>query len=238
MGSVRLPGKVMAPVLGRPLLQLILERLERSARIADIVVATTQETGDEAIVRLCESLGVACYRGSSHDVRKRVLEAAVHVRADVIVQIGADQPFPDWNLNDQLVDIFAAGEHDFVSNALDLTYPLGIVAQVYATATLAETEKASRDEPDREGTSDYMWQHPEKYSIFNLKAPPELTAPHLRLTVDHSEDLDLATRIYESLYCDKPDFTTLDIIRLLQERPEWTAINGHLVHDNRIRWSK
>jgi len=136
------------------------------------------------------------------------------------------------------VNLFLEGRGDYVSNALELTYPLGIVAQVYSTATLAETEALTRQEPGREGTSDYIWQHPERYRLYNHPAPPHLRCPHLRLTVDYPEDLELVRRIYGALYPGNPAFSTGDLVELLRQRPEWAQINGHLVHTNRITWVK
>jgi spore coat polysaccharide biosynthesis protein SpsF len=236
MGSSRCPGKVLAEVVGKPLLELIVERLRRSARIDEVVIATSVEPQDAAIKTLAEQLRVPCYRGSEDDVRLRVLEAVRSVDGELIVQIGADQPFPDWELNDCLVDIYLEGQYDYVANALSLSYPLGVVAQIYSEHTLAETEALTRDRSDRDGTSDYIWQHPERYRLFNLQAPPELTAPDVRLTVDYPEDLQLVKLIYEALYPQNPLFTVRQILELLEHKPQWRQINGHLVHDNRIEW--
>ena len=236
MGSTRRPGKVLAEVVGKPLLELIIERLARSRRIDEIVVATSVEERDEAIEALAGILGGPCYRGSEEDVRLRVLEAVRSVGGELIVQIGGDQPFPDWELNDELVTIYLGGGYDYVANALAQTYPLGIVAQVYSIGILAETEELTRDSRDRDGTSDYIWQHPERYRLCNKEAPPELTAPDIRLTVDYPEDLEVAKLVYEALYGENPAFTTRDILALFSANPEWREINGHLVHNNRIQW--
>ena len=236
MGSSRCPGKVMAEMVGKPLLQLVVERLARSRRIDEIVIATSIQPQDEEIAELAAQLRVPCYRGSEEDVRLRVLEAVRSVGGEVIVQIGADQPFPEWELNDALVDIYLGGEYDYVANALTLSYPLGIVAQVYSEKTLAETEALTREREGRDGTSDYIWQHPERYRLFNLLAPPELTAPDIRLTVDYPEDLQLVELIYGALYPQTPAFTTGDILALFKANPHWRQINGHLVHNNRIQY--
>ena len=236
MGSSRRPGKVLAEIVGQPLLTLIVERVARSCCIDEIVIATSVEERDGAIETLAGDLGVACYRGSEEDVRLRVLEAVRSVDGELIVQIGADQPFPDWDINDELVEIYLGGGYDYVSNALTLTYPLGVVAQVYSTEILAETEELTRGSRDRDGTSDYIWQHPDRYRLCNKEAPPELTAPDIRLTVDYPEDLEVAKLGYEALYGENPAFTTRDIMALFMANPEWREINGHLEHNNRIQW--
>jgi len=236
MGSSRCPGKVVEEVVGKPLLQLIIERMQCTRQIDDIVVATSVEQKDEIIKNVAEKAGVYCFRGSENDVRLRVLQAVQSLSGDIIVQIGADQPFPDWNLNDQLIDIYKDGKYDFVSNALQLSYPLGIVAQVYIQQILAEAEAITRGEQSRDGTSDHIWQNPDKYSLYNLIAPPDLHAPEVRLTVDYPEDLKLTKLIYEALYVNNEAFHTGDILALLRAHPDWLNINSHFVHTNRIQW--
>ena len=92
MTSSRLPGKVLKPILGRPVLELLIERLRRARSLNDIAVATTTNPADDAIEALARRLGVGCYRGSEDDVLDRVLKAAKSANADVIVEITGDCP--------------------------------------------------------------------------------------------------------------------------------------------------
>src|SRR5579859_1898597 len=105
MRSTRLPGKVLRPAAGKPLLELLIERLRRVSRIDQIVVATTDNPADDMIARLAQRLGVGCFRGSEEDVLDRVLRAAQSVAADLIVEITADCPLIDPEVVGHVVDV-------------------------------------------------------------------------------------------------------------------------------------
>src|SRR5512135_1285415 len=95
MTSTRLPGKVLLPVLGRPMLAYHVERLRRCRRIDTLVVATTINATDEPIVRFCAEAGVACYRGPEEDVLARYHGCAALYRAEVVVRLTSDCPLID-----------------------------------------------------------------------------------------------------------------------------------------------
>src|SRR5262249_44302968 len=135
MGSTRLPGKVLRDVLGRPLLQWLLERLRLAKRIQGIVVATTTAPGDDPIETLCDKLGVSCYRGSEFDVLDRYHDAAVAAHAERIVRVTADCPLLDPSIVDQLVDLLDRTECDYASTD-ERTFPLGMDAEAFTFTAL------------------------------------------------------------------------------------------------------
>ena len=228
MGSSRLPGKTLVPILGRPMLERMIERLQRSQRMDEIVVATTTEPEDAAIEELTRRLGVGCFRGSSEDVLDRVLRAAQTYEADVIVETTGDCPVIDPAVVDRVVETFASGGYDFVSNVLEWTYPRGLDVKVFPTRVLAEVAELTRDPADHEHVSLYIYEHPERYRLRNVAAPPDACRPDLRLTVDTEEDLALIRTIYESLYPRKPDFDIFDIVELLDAQRELVALNAEI----------
>lgn len=228
MGSTRLPGKTMAPILGRPMLELLTERLRRAKRIHQIVVSTTDQAADDVIEELAHRLGVGCFRGSCDDVLDRVLRAAHTYQADLIVEMTADCPLLDSTVVDEVIDLFMSGTYDYVSNVLERTYPRGLDTQVFPTRLLAEVAELTQDPVDRENVALYVYERPDQYRLSNLVAPPEIRRPDLRLTVDTQEDLTLVREIYQRLYPEKPDFSIRDVVRLLDEHPELTQINAHV----------
>jgi len=227
MASTRLPGKTLRPLLGRPVLCRVVERIRRSRRVEEVVVATTTNPADDAIVECCRRNGFAWYRGSEEDVLGRVIEAARAQRGDLLVQLGADCPFYDPALIDQLVGIYCEGGYDYVTNDMELTYPEGVDAHVVARRTLEDAATKTTRPRDREDVPRYIFERPQVYRIFNLRAPAELHAPDVRLTLDYPEDLVLTEAIYAALYPAHPAFTTRDVLRLLRERPELRSINAH-----------
>lgn len=228
MGSSRLPGKTLAPILGRPMLDLLIERLERSRRLDQVVVATTVDPSDDAIEQLAARLGVGCYRGSVDNVLERVLFAAQSYEADLIVETTGDNPLMDPDIVDQLVEMFQTGGYDYVSNDLKETFVDGFNAKLFLTKTLAEVNELTQNELDQEHVSLYIYEHPERYRLGNLEAPPALRRPEIRLSVDTAEDLAFVTRIFEALYPKNPAFSAYDIVRVLGEHPEWLEINSHI----------
>ena len=221
MTSSRLPGKVLRPILGRPTLDLLLERLQRATRVDAIVIATTERPTDDPIEELALARGVACFRGSEHDVLARVLGAVRSVGADVLVEITADCPLIDPELVDQLVEIYLSGAYDHVSNILKRTYPDGYDAQVFSVAALAEVDRLTQHPSDREHVSLYIYSHPERYKLYNLESDLDPDFWNIRLTVDTLDDFEVIRGIYEELYPRKPAFRLSDVIELLRRKPEW-----------------
>lgn len=228
MTSSRLPGKVLKPILGRPILELLIDRLRLAHRLNDVVVATTTNPADDAIEALARRLGVGCYRGSEHDVLDRVLKAAKSANADVIVEVTGDCPLVDPGVVDQLVDCYLRNRFDYVANTLQRTFPRGLDTQVFSTCTLEEVFRLTQDPADREHVSLYIYEHPERFSLHNVQSGlPEKHWQH-RLTVDTPEDFALIETIFERLYPQNPAFTLHDVIDLLEREPELTEINQEI----------
>jgi spore coat polysaccharide biosynthesis protein SpsF len=228
MRSTRLPGKVLLPLLGRPMLERMIERLRRVRRADVIVVATTTNPADDAIADLADGIGVASWRGSEIDVLARVLDAARSVDADLIVETTADCPLIDPGVIDQLIHTFLTNQVDYCANVLRPTYPRGLDAQVFPTRVLAEVANLTTDPADREHVSLYIYEHPDRYRLLNVASGLPAHVAELRLTVDTPEDFELVTRVYETLYPSKPDFGLADLVGLFAARPEWRAINQHV----------
>jgi spore coat polysaccharide biosynthesis protein SpsF len=227
MRSTRLPGKVLLPILGRPMLELMVERLRRISRLDAIVIATTTDASCDPIEELANRLGVGCHRGSEDDVLDRVLRAAHSAQADVIVELTADCPLIDPDLTTQTIEAYLAGDADYVANCLREPYPRGMDVQVFSTATLEEVARLTDDPADHEHVSLYIYEHPERYRLREVPAgPPE--AAGLRLTVDTPEDFALVSQIYEALYPSDPAFGLREIFALFARRPDLQEINAEI----------
>ncbi len=225
MTSSRLPGKVLLPACGRPLLDHMIDRLQRMHTIHEIIVATTTNRDDEPIVALAQQRNVGCFRGSEDDVLGRVVGAAQQYAVDVIVETTADCPLIDPQESDKVVQRFLEGDVDYASNVLKRSYPRGLDTQVFATKTLAAIEQRTTHASDREHPTFFIYNHPQEFRLANVLAPQNLTQPDLRLTVDTPEDYALITHIFDALSPTKPDFLLADIFALLQQHPEWLALN-------------
>ena len=189
MGSTRLPGKVLFPVCGKPLLQHMIERLRGSYTLSDIVVATTENSPE--IVELCKALDVGYWIGSEDDVLGRVLGAARYFEADIIVELTGDCPLMDPAMVDKVVSDFLLGGADFVSNNLEYTAPRGFDVRVFSTETLTAVDLLTDDPVDREHVSLYMWEHPDEFVCRNVRTEGMEKYSDYRLTVDTPEDFEV-----------------------------------------------
>ena len=228
MRSKRLPGKVMRRILGRSMLELMIERLRRVSLIDEIVVATTSDPSCQPIADLASQVGVSCYRGSENDVLDRVLQAARSVRADVIVETTGDCPVIDPEVVDRVIKVYQSGRVDYCSNILERTYPRGMDTQVFSVAVLEEVSRLTDDPVDHEHVSLYIYNHPEIFRLLNVRSNLPPAAAELRLTVDTFEDFELITQIYERLHSVKPAFGLSDILTLFGSEPQLPLINRNV----------
>lgn len=228
MTSTRLPGKVLKPVLGKTLLEYLVERLRRVNLANGIVIATTTNDTDLPIVDLCRRLDIAVTRGSEHDVLARYYEAAKLHHADVIVRVTSDCPLIDPAVIDQVIGHFSqhAGAVDYVSNMLQLSYPYGMAVEVFSFKVLEEAYIEAKAEPEREHVTPFIYGHPERYRLANVALDENLSFH--RWTVDTKEDFALIEKIIRVLYPIKPDFDIDDILDLLNKHPDWPLINAHV----------
>lgn len=226
--STRLPGKTLLKICGKPTLQLIIERLQRSRFINEIVVATTVNVDCDPIEELAERLKVACFRGSEEDVLDRVLKAAKAFQADIIVEITGDETLMDPAIVDQVIDYYLKNDFDYVSNIFNRRYPRGLDTQVFAVSILEEVSKLTNDPVDRENVSPYIYGHPERYRLGSVEAPEELNHPDWRWTLDTKEDFEFLKTIYEALYSIKEDFNSYDVLAFLKSNPQVLEINRHV----------
>ena len=225
MGSRRLPGKVLKPVLGKPLLVYLLERLRRVSTSHEIIVATTIDSADQAIADVCQAFPVSCFRGSQEDVVLRYYDAAVAHKLDVIVRITADGPLIDPEVVEKTLRFYLEHplSYDYVSNYLERTYPRGMDCEVFPFRVLKEVHEQSSSFLDREHVSTYIYRNPHRYRLGNV-AYKENQSFH-RWNVDTQEDYELVQKVIESLYLQNPKFSLEDCLALIKTNPEWSDIN-------------
>jgi spore coat polysaccharide biosynthesis protein SpsF len=229
MTSSRLPGKVLLPASGIPMLQHLVNRLRAVPSLDGIVLATTTNETDDALEAFAGQMSINCFRGSEEDVMSRVIGAAVSVNADLVVEITGDCPIIDPQIIEQTIRMYHANPADYVSNAHIRSYPDGMDTQVFLLETLKHSASMTEDQLDHEHVTLHIRNHPEIFRHVHLVAPPELHWPELGLTLDEPADYELLKRIVEHFENTNPLFSCLDVIRLLREKPEWVAINQEVL---------
>lgn len=230
MSSTRLPGKILKTVMGKTLLEYQIERLRRVKSADQLIIATTDKEAEQPIVDLCDNLGVSCFRGSETDVLGRYYGAAVAYHADVVVRITSDCPLIDPAVVDRVVRFYQehCSSYDYATDTLEpnLTYPRGMDTEVFSFRALKEAYLEAKDQAEREHVTVFIKRRPERYRLVNL--PYHQDYSRYRWTVDTPEDFQLIERIITTLYPVKPLFTFEDCLWLLEEHPEWAALNSHI----------
>lgn len=226
MGSTRLPGKILEKVTGQmTMLELIIERL-KSCKVPDeIIVATTDRSQDDVVVRLASKTGVKSFRGSEEDVLDRFYNCAAHFKIDVIIRITSDCPLLDPALVDKMLKRFLASKSgiDYMSNTQRRTYPRGLDVEIITFEVLEKLSRLANEGRQREHVTAYIHQHPELFKLDSVEQKKDLS--HLRWTVDEKKDLEFVKEIYKRLYKKNRVFLQGDILKALKEEPYLSEIN-------------
>lgn len=225
MTSTRLPGKVLADLVGAPMLERELARVRNAKTIDEVVVATTTNTTDEPVASLCARLDVGCFRGSEDDVLGRYLGAAAEANADVIVRITADCPLIDPDIIDGVVRALCDEGTDYASNVLTRTYPRGLDVEALTRTALERCGALASSRPAREHVTWVIHSEaPEKFTRASVVA--KANAADLRWTVDTPEDLAMVRRVYEGLGLAERSIAYPEILAWVRAHPEVVAINA------------
>lgn len=203
-----------------------IERINRSKRIDELVVATSTEASDDPLEKCVKQAGYKVTRGNLSDVLQRFCCAINEFpEAETIVRLTGDCPLIDWNVVDAAIALFEAHEFDYVSNAEPATWPDGLDVEVMTKTALLEASKSAQLDSEREHVTPYIRKNKQKYRVGTLLNTEDLSS--LRWTVDEPEDLKFVTAVYEKLYTSNPTFSTNDVMNLLKEEPELVQ-NAHL----------
>ena len=229
MGSSRLPGKSMMDLAGAPLVGRILERVKRSKRLDEIVLAIPDSKADFVLKELGHQYGVTVFAGSENDVLDRYYRAAVAARADVVGRLPADNPTPEPAEIDRIVDHhLALGRRGFSSNLTvvhNSGYPDGIGAEVFDFSLLSEARDRHPTQRQLEHVHlnffDYGSQQgvDENWCpISTVMCPAEFRRPDLVLDVNTQAQYEFMSQLYADLYPVNPNFHIIDIIRWYEAR--------------------
>lgn len=228
MGSTRLPEKVMKNLLGKTILEHVVERVKQSKYIDEIIIATTTNDNDSIIQSEALRFGVSTFRGSEDDVLSRYYCAAKEFGLDVVVRITSDCPLIDPFVLDEIVEFYLNNSYDIVSNAgSDLsnrTYPRGLDVEVFSYNVLKKAFKYAKEMYQREHVTPFIYENTDK--VYYYKNSVDYSK--YRWTLDTDEDYELISRVYGHLYHGVHDFFLSDIVELFEMMPELWAINAHI----------
>jgi len=248
-GSTRLPGKVLLPVAGAPLLVRMLERVRAASTPTEVVVATTTDAGDQPVRDLARQAGVRCFSGHPTDLLDRHYQAALACGlspapasgggdgdegdGDVVVKIPSDCPLIDPAVIDRVIGCYLAApeRYDFVSNLHPATYPDGNDVEAMPMAVLAAAWREATRPHEREHTTPFIWDQPERFRLGNVpwETGRDLSMSH-RFTVDYPEDYAFVSAVFDALWtgdgtAPSGGFGLNEILDLLAARPDIFELN-------------
>ena len=228
MGSTRLPGKVLRPIAGQPLLWHIVHRLKKSHLIEEVAVATTTNPLDDAIVEFGRQNGVAVIRGPEDDVLARFALAAEATGADVIVRVSSDAPFVDADFIDHLLTAMIAQGGDYVLME-DGAQTAHEGVDPFSRRGLDKLMMDAHADPvAREHVTGYFKLHPGFVAIARAGEYPRLARPGGRLTIDTPDDLAFIEAVHDRMDAKAGEASLGDILLLLEREPALRGINAHV----------
>jgi len=248
MGSSRLPGKVMLPVAGAPLLERMLERVRASAEADEVCVATTTHPEDEPIRALGTRLGVRVVSGHPTDLIDRHLLAGRACGADAVAKVPSDCPLIDPDIIDTVLRRFRSEheQYDFVTNLNPPSWPDGNDVEVMPMSVLEVAFREAQRRFEREHTTPFIWDNPERFRLLNVTSSlgRDLSSTH-RFTIDYPEDYQFICRVYDELWSaglPAQVFRLAAILELLERCPDimqlnarWSGTSWHLSHLQDLR---
>ena len=227
MGSTRLPNKVMKPIGGIPMIELLLSRLSRAKEVDQIVIATSVDERNQPLVDLVRKLGYSCEQGSENDVLDRYLQAARAHQADVVVRITGDCPLVDPELVDECIQRFKALGIDYLGNNYPPTYPDGLDIEVCTYKALEQAGRETCKPFDREHVTPYL-RESGLFKTSAMQYSQDLSA--LRWTVDEPADFVVIEKVFQHFH-PRTDFTWGEVLNLQQQQPGIFRLNQKIIRN-------
>ena len=223
LDSTRLYGKPMQLIGDKPIIVHLIERLKRSKKLDQIVLAISDESGKQVFIDFANKNGFKYVIGPVKDVLQRLILGAEYVGADIVVRTTPENPYVYWENLDEMIRLH-------VENKADLTVtdrlPLGGYIEVISLAAMKREHNEGEDRHRSELCTLYISENPDKFKLQRLTPPENIQRPDIRLTVDTPEDLILARAIWDRLHKKDPLFSISDIVELINKEPKLMEINS------------
>lgn len=222
MDSSRLPSKTMRTILGKPVLEHIVQRAKLATKFDEIVVCTTTREVDNQVAELAQKLGVKVFRGSLEDKLERWNGAAKEYDIDYVVTFDGDDLFCEPKLLDMGAEQIQSGKYDFIEA------PQGLICGSF---TYAFTTKALNKVCDIKDSTDteMMWTYFKDTGLFRTGCLENVEDVYFsndyRLTLDYPEDFEFFTKVFEHFNCVNNDIPLKEIVAYFKEHPEVPQIN-------------
>lgn len=224
MTSTRLPKKVMLPLCGKTVLEIVIKRLNKYRN--NIIIATTDDGSEAPIVELCKKIDVKVSQGSVNNVLSRYYHSAKKYGAtnnDTIVRITSDCPLIDCFMMEKVIDLYNKGNYDYASNRIYRTVPVGLDVEVFGFKLLEHMYYDAQEEFEKEHVTPYIYlSHKDRYKIGSFEDSENNSS--YRLTLDEEKDYKAIQEVYKK-FDNRIDFSYSELIAMLQENTYISKIN-------------
>ncbi len=221
MSSERLPGKVIADLCGKPVIQNIVERLRKSNMLDEIIIATSDTKSDDIIEEICYKNNIQVFRGNLDNVLERFYQCASIYGADIIVRCTADNPFVDAGIIDDAVAMFMSKKLDYLSYKKKL--PLGMGIEVFNFNALKKSYFETNNKECLEHVTPYIIMNPHIFNTLTFLDEQDPDYSFMRFTMDTHEDYEFASKVYN--FFGSNEFTYDQLLRTVLMYPDWLEIN-------------
>lgn len=226
MSSVRLPGKVMLDLAGRPVIEQVFHQLSFSKKISKTVLATCIKADDDVLIEWAEKNNIPFYRGSIDNVLERFYNAAKYFNADIIVRITGDCPLIDPEIIDSMLDKFIGSDLDYFTNNNPPTFPDGLDVEVFSMESFEKVYQLAKLPSELEHVTPYYKTHSDIFKIENYISEKDLQ--NYRWTLDTREDYELIKIIYSKLFKENSFISYKEVLKLFDADKELYKINKHI----------
>lgn len=213
MGSNRLPNKVLLLADGKPLLMHQIERIRHSKGIHRIIIATTIEKRDDAIVEFCEQSNITYFRGSELDVLDRFYHCAIKFNLKTVVRMTGDDPLQEPEVVDKVIEAFLNNKCDYASNTIKPTYPDGFDVEVFTIEALEKAWRKATLPHDREHVTSYILNNQNEFKCLNVA--DSVDRSWMNWALDTNKDYLFIKNIIENLNGIRPYFSYRNILDYL-----------------------
>ena len=228
MTSTRLPGKVLMPIEGKPVLSYLFHQIKFIKQLNNVVLATTINKEDDPVVKFAEENGIKYFRGSEHDVLGRYYLAASALNARHVMRITADCPLIDPVICSQIISHYLNGNVDIVHTGQ--SFAEGLDCEVFSFDSLEKAHKSAKKISEREHVTLFIYQHPELFE--KLTVENETDYSDLRFTIDEKQDFQVVEAIIKGIENKDGQPIKFEAVKqFLLNHPEIVQLNSSIIRN-------
>jgi len=222
MGSERLSGKVLKEIDGKPMILHVLDRVSKSEKINQVILATSDLDRDTPLANAISSAGYNIFRGSEDNVLSRYVDAVSQFGGDTVIRITGDCPFIDPTIIDELIEQFESSDVDYLTNDVPNTVARGFDAEVFTKKALLKTVELADEPKYLEHVTHYIYTHKDDFKVKIVEGETWQNRQY-RLCVDTAEDFELVSKIFD--HFDNHFVSAKEVVEFLDKNQELTTIN-------------